>query len=101
MRHSEGAKLTFNIRGVPVVLTAKTMESGTRRPPSPDQIKTVEILVDRASIEAFVNHGEISSTRFVLPKENGLSVKAEGGAVTINSLTVYPLKSAWTDTAPR
>ena len=54
-------------------------------------------LVDRASIEAFVNRGEISSTRFVLPHENGLSAKAEGGPVTLQSLTVYPLKSAWSD----
>ena len=60
-----------------------------------DHIKTAEILVDRASIEAFVNQGEISSTRFVLPNENGLSVKAEGGSIIIKSLTVYPLNSAW------
>jgi len=60
-----------------------------------DQIKMVEILVDRASIEVFVNHGEISSTRFVLPHENGLSVKAENGSATIQSLTIYPLNSAW------
>jgi hypothetical protein len=32
-----------------------------------------------------------------LPNESGLSVKAEGGSVTIESLTVYPLKSAWTE----
>ncbi len=52
--------------------------------------------MDRSSIEAFVNRGEVSTTRFVLPNENGLSVKAEGGPVTIQSLTVYPLNSAWT-----
>jgi sucrose-6-phosphate hydrolase SacC (GH32 family) len=57
----------------------------------------VEFLVDRASIEAFVNRGEISSTRFVLPNENGLSMKAEGGSVIIQSLTVYPLNSTWPD----
>jgi fructan beta-fructosidase len=92
----EGAKLIFNIRGVPVTFTSKTIESGPISAPT-DQIKTVEILVDRASIEAFVNRGEISSTRFVLPTENGLSVKAEGGSITIRSLTVYPLNSAWKD----
>ena len=32
---------------------------------------TVEILVDRAFIETFVNEGEVSSTRSVLPKEMG------------------------------
>jgi levanase/fructan beta-fructosidase len=91
----EGAKLRFNIRGIPVILTAKTIESGGRHATVGDRIKKVEILVDRASIEAFVNEGEISTTRFVLPKENGLSVKAEGGAVVIQLLKVFPLESAW------
>lgn len=91
----DGAKLTFNIRGVPVILTSKTIESGTSPASVVGQIKTVEILVDRTSIETFINGGEISSTRFVLPKDNGISVKAEGGAVTIQSLSVWPLNSAW------
>jgi sucrose-6-phosphate hydrolase SacC (GH32 family) len=93
----EGAKLTFNIRGVPLILTSKTIESGATPAPVADQIKSVDILVDRTSIEAFVNQGEISSTRFVLPKENGLSLKAEGGSVSIQSLTVNTLNSAWKD----
>jgi sucrose-6-phosphate hydrolase SacC (GH32 family) len=89
------AKLTFNIRGVPVTLTAKTIESGAGPASAQHEIRTVEILVDRASIEAFVNQGEISSTRFMLPTENGLSLRAEGGAVTIQSLTIFLLNSAW------
>jgi fructan beta-fructosidase len=93
----QGASLTFNIRGAPLILTSKTIESGPSHAAVSDQIKTVEILVDRTSIEAFVNRGEISSTRFVLPDENGLSVKAEGAPVTIQSLIVYPLNSAWTE----
>jgi sucrose-6-phosphate hydrolase SacC (GH32 family) len=55
----------------------------------------VEFLIDRTSVEVFVNDGEISSTRYSLPKGTGLSVKAEGGPATIESLTVYPLNSAW------
>ncbi len=92
----EGAKLTFNLRGVPVVLTSKTLESGHGPATVQDQIRTVEILLDRTSIEAFANQGEISSTRLVFPKDNGLSVKAEGGPVTLRSLTLHPLTSAWT-----
>jgi len=91
-----GAKLVFNLRGVPLVLTSNTIESGTAPAAVLDKIKSVEILVDVASIEAFVNHGELSSTRFVLPNENGLSIKAEGGPVEIHSLVVYTLNSAWT-----
>ena len=97
----EGAKLTFNIRGVPVILTSKTLESGHRPTAVQDTIKTVTILVDRASIEVFANHGEISSTRFVLPSDNGLSVKAEGGVVNLQSLIVSPLNSAWKKEAQR
>jgi len=91
----EGARLIFNIRGVPVVLTAKHLESGAKPASVAGEVRTVEILVDRASIETFINDGELSSTRFVLPKENGLSVKAEGGSATIESLTVYQLSSIW------
>jgi len=93
----QGARLIFNIRGIPLVLTSKTIESGTSPASVLDQVKTIEILVDRASIEAFVNQGEVSSTRFVLPGENGLSVKAEGGNVAVKSLVIYPLNSAWKD----
>jgi levanase/fructan beta-fructosidase len=92
----ENAKLTFNIRGAQVVLTANSVQSGDKPATVADQVKTVELLVDRASIETFVNRGEISSTRFALPRENGLSVRAEGGPVSIQSLTIYPLKSVWT-----
>ncbi|MDR3378727.1 MAG: GH32 C-terminal domain-containing protein, partial [Verrucomicrobiae bacterium] len=89
------AKLTFNLRGIPVVLTSKTIESGTRPASVAGQIDTVDLLIDRTSIEAFVNDGELSATRFVLPQENGLSVKAEGGPVTIQWLNVFPLNPAW------
>ncbi len=90
-----GARLTFNIRGVTVILTSKTIQSGTSPESVMDRIKTVEMLVDRTSIETFINQGEISSTRFVLPGDNGLFLKAEGGAITIQSITVYPLHPAW------
>jgi hypothetical protein len=92
-----GARLIFNIRGLPIILTSKTLESGTSPASVFGQIKAVEILVDRTSIEVFVNHGEISCTRFVLPHENGLAAMAAGGSVTIQSLTVCPLAPAWTN----
>lgn len=92
---SEGAKLTFNLRGIPVVLTSKTVESGHKPAAVQAEIKKVEILLDRTSIETFVNDGEVSSTRYALPRSSGLSIKAEGGTVTIRSLTVYTLNSAW------
>lgn len=57
----------------------KTIEAGHKPATVQGRVQKVELLVGRTSIEAFINGGEISSTRYVLPRGNGLSVKAEGG----------------------
>jgi levanase/fructan beta-fructosidase len=92
---AESARLIFNIRGNSVILTPKSVESGTAPVSMSDDISYVEMLVDCASIETFINHGAVSSSRFVLPKDSGLSLKAEGGAVSLKSMTVHVLNSAW------
>jgi sucrose-6-phosphate hydrolase SacC (GH32 family) len=91
----EGARVVFNLRGVPVVITNKTIESGHKPAATQMDIKTIEILVDRTSIEVFVNEGEVSSTRYVTMSQNGLSLKAEGSGVMLHSLIIHPLNSAW------
>jgi sucrose-6-phosphate hydrolase SacC (GH32 family) len=57
----------------------------------------LRVLLDRTSIEAFGNGGKLSmSSCFVpQPEDRNLSLSAEGGSARIHSLTVYPLKSAW------
>ena len=95
VRIAEGSKLRFNLRGNAVVLTDRTVESGTRPASVAGRVETVEILLDKGSIETFVNEGELSATRFALPTENGLSVKAEGGSVELRSVEVYPVRSIW------
>ena len=91
----DGARLTFNLRGYQVVLTSKTVESGTGAHAAQEPVRNVEILLDRASVETFVNQGEISSTRYFQPHQEGLSLSAEGGGVIIHSMTVHELKSMW------
>jgi len=90
----EKAKLTFNLCGAEVILTSKTLQSGRARGQFPVELKSIEILLDRTSIETFINQGELSSSRCFLPERSGLSIKADGGPVAIHSLTVYPLQSA-------
>lgn len=92
---SAGATLVFLLRGESVALSAKDLTSGDAHGKVRDRVRTVEILLDRASIETYVNEGELSSTRYALPKGEGLSLKADGGQVTIRSLTLTPLKSVW------
>ena len=91
----DGARLVFNLRGVPVTFTAKTVESGHQPASVQARVSAIEILVDVASVETFVNNGEVSSTRFALPRASGLSLRAEGGNVVIESLQLFTLDSAW------
>jgi fructan beta-fructosidase len=91
----EKGRLTFNLLGSQVVFTPDTVISGRVRGTVQEPIRTIEILVDRTSIEAFANHGELSTSRCILPTENGMTVTADGGAVVLHSMTVYPMKSAW------
>jgi levanase/fructan beta-fructosidase len=96
----EGARLVFNLRGIPVILTHCTIESGHRPAAVQGEVRRVEFLIDRTSVEAFVNDGEVSSTRYALPSARDLSVKAEGGDVTFHRLILHPLKSAWPEAGP-
>lgn len=91
----EGSRLCFNLRGVPLILTPKGIQVGNTRGSAIGKVESVEILLDRASMEAFVNEGEISSTNNCFPAKDGISVKAEGGAAVLKSVEVYELKSMW------
>ncbi len=91
----EGAQLTLNDRGEHVTLNTHSITSGTGPAPVVGSVKTFEILLDRTSIETFINDGEVSSTRFVLPKGQGITLTSSGGLVEIKTLSIYSLKSAW------
>ena len=92
---AEGAQLQFNLRGEMVTLTRHSVESGPAKGNVIGEVKSVEILLDRGSIEVFVNRGELSSTRFALPSTEGLSVQAVHGTVKIQMANVFALKSIW------
>lgn len=91
----EGAALTLNLRGNEVKLTRKSLENGHAPANVQGSIDYVEILLDRASIECFVNHGEVSSTRTCFGANSNLTMSASGGDVLVSSLRVAPLRSIW------
>lgn len=91
----EGATLEVNVRGVPILLTHDTLANGSGPHAVSGQLQTVELLIDRTSIEAFANGGEVSISRCFLPGSGGISLVATGGLVTIQSLSVFQLESAW------
>ena len=57
----------------------------------------VRLLLDRTSLEVYGNEGQASLTSCFLPSptDAALSAYAEGGTVTLTSLSVHPLHSAW------
>ena len=91
----ENATLTLNIRGVPLVLNHQSIACQSEPQTVRGNLKTVEVLIDRTSIEAFANGGEVSTSTCFLPAGNELSLKASGGAVTIDSLQLFRLNSIW------
>jgi sucrose-6-phosphate hydrolase SacC (GH32 family) len=57
----------------------------------------LQILVDRASIEVFVNEGEVAMSSCFVPRvENkALELYSVGGGIRVRSMRVYEVKSAW------
>lgn len=57
----------------------------------------LQLLVDRISIEAFGNDGELSMTSYFLPDLDNadVGIYAEGGTATLVLLKVHELKSSW------
>ena len=58
-------------------------------------MRTVEILLDRTTIETFANHGETSVSTCFLPTDDRLTVECATGPATLKSLRVFELESMW------
>jgi len=91
----DGATLTMNVRGSKLVFTPRSMTCGMKPVALSATLKSLEVIVDRTSLEIFANDGEASMSKCFLPSESALSLKAAGGGITINRLKLVCLKSAW------
>ena len=91
----DGASLIFHLRGTLVKLTHSEAACKSNPAPLVGAVRTVEILVDRTSIETFVNEGEVSISACFLPTDERLELAADRGPVRIRSLRLIELKSAW------
>lgn len=91
----EGGKLVFQVRGLPIALSSKALFAGGKTFPVSGPVSSVEILIDRTSVEVFLNHGELSYSTTFLPRENGLSLTAEGATAMIGSMELHAMRSAW------
>jgi fructan beta-fructosidase len=92
-----GVTVTLTVLGVPVTLTAGSVTSGGDPQTTADPLTSLEVLVDRTSIEVFANGGEVSISRCCLPSGSNTTLTASGGGATVGSATAYPLASIWSD----
>jgi sucrose-6-phosphate hydrolase SacC (GH32 family) len=95
VRIPEDAKLILNIRGATLTLTHNTLDNGHAPATTAGPVQDLDLLIDRTSVEAFVNNGQVSSTRFFLPRLSGIHARAEGGDVELTAVSLWPLKSIW------
>ncbi len=73
-------------------------DNGLRNIPAPTVEGKVKlrVLVDRASLELFANDGQAAASFVVVPDASNRTIAIEGNdALTIDSLVVNELKSAW------
>ena len=99
---NDATAVGFNIRGQDVRYDVAEQQltflerSGPLAVPRNGKI-TLQILVDRISIEAFGNAGELSMTSYFLPDLNNadIGIYADGGTARLVSLKVHELRSSW------
>jgi fructan beta-fructosidase len=95
------AVVTIMIRGVPIVYDAekKSLRCGDKTAPlSAESAKlTLQIVVDRGSIEVFGNDGRVAISHGVIPSKGVRPITAavSGQSARIRSLEVNELKSVW------
>ena len=68
-------------------------------PYSGGDILKLRVLVDRGSVEVFVNDGEETLTSFSFPCEGARAVEltSESGTIAVNSLVVHQLGTIWAE----
>jgi fructan beta-fructosidase len=97
----KASQIGFEIRGVPVVYDAEQKIITCKEEKSPCKPKDgkikLHLLVDRTSIEIFINDGEYFMPIASIPDDDNKSLKvyANGGEAKIISLEVNELKSIW------
>jgi fructan beta-fructosidase len=104
---STAQQFGFNIHGFQILYNTKTGTIKAVRPSdnAVSEVKVrlkqgrirMEILLDKTSVEIFINDGEVPMAFYYIADEANkkLTLVSEGGEVKLNSLDIFELKSAW------
>lgn len=76
------------------VMFNEQFASVVKGPLSDDKKYSFRIIVDKSSIECFVNNGKLAMTNLVFPTEpyNRITFYSEGEAITLKGLTIFNLE---------
>ncbi|MFO0951938.1 MAG: GH32 C-terminal domain-containing protein [Isosphaeraceae bacterium] len=102
----EKGSFTLFVHGVPVQYDASlaelSCEKVTAPLPAEKGLVKLRVLVDRGSVEVFGNGGRVVLSKGVIPPrdERGVAIRAGRGDLTVRSIEVHPLRSAWETAKP-
>jgi sucrose-6-phosphate hydrolase SacC (GH32 family) len=100
------SELIFTVRGATITYDATTRELivNEHRAPAPlrDGRQRLTVFCDRTGLEVFASDGltYVPMPFIPDPDDPALGVEVKGGAVTLTTLQIHELKSAWTPTRP-
>ncbi|MDG3007936.1 glycoside hydrolase family 32 protein [Paludisphaera mucosa] len=100
-RPNGAESVELDLRGTPLVYDVKRQDVVCKQVrtfvPQVDGLVTLHVFVDRGSIEVFANGGRtaISVADLADDANHSLGIAAKGGAVGLERLVVYPLRSSW------
>jgi sucrose-6-phosphate hydrolase SacC (GH32 family) len=93
----------LEVRGIPITLRLAerqlVCQGQTIKLGPSDRPTRMRVLVDRTSLEIFVNQGEVAAIFPILPKADNhtLRLVTKEGTVKVSSLEVTEMRSAWSD----
>lgn len=97
----KSAGFVFNLRGEKLVFSAKEqlmsfMGNQARVMPMDSKIK-LRYIIDRSSIEVFVNEGEVTFSNIFYPDSSNMNLElfAIGESIRLNFMEAYHLASIW------
>ncbi len=98
---TEKSRIALTIAGFELQINTanRTISFGDKTTPLPGSGNKIllEALVDRLSMEVFINQGEVYMPLYLSPgkKTGEYAIQVKEGSLHLNNLTVWPLNSVW------
>ena len=104
---ADATEASLNIRGLVISLANNRLAIGKQEvtlpscektadgKPAPAKLTSLELLIDRSSVEVFGNHGAVTMSACMVPSSDEITLTCNQGKTTVRSMVVYDLESIW------